>query len=201
MTVIKLFEEQVARTPDAIAVLFDGEQLTYQELNSKSNQLAHHLRGSGVGKEEMVGLFLERSLEMVIGILGVLKAGGAYVPLDPDYPAERIGYMLQDTGVRILLTQSHLTHQLHAIEAWNSISSNLTVINLDTNWDQIDISRGDNLDNELSLPALVDAGCTPNNPRRPGSSEDALQFRCIYLGVFLALIVRCAINHRKTRGA
>ena len=167
MTVIKLFEEQVARTPGAIAVLFDGEQLTYQELNSKSNQLAHHLRGSGVGKEEMVGLFLERSLEMVIGILGVLKAGGAYVPLDPDYPAERIGYMLQDTGVRILLTQSHLTHQLHAIEAWNSISSNLTVINLDINWDQIDISRGDNLDNELSLQDLAYTIYTSGSTGRP----------------------------------
>lgn len=167
MTVISLFEEQVARTPDAVAVVFEGDQLTYQQLNNKSNQLAHHLRGFGVGREVMVGLLLERSLEIVIGILGVLKAGGAYVPLDPDYPAERIGYMLEDTGVRILLTQSHLIHHLNAIEAWESISSKLKIINLNADWDEIDQGRTVDLENDLSLRDLAYTIYTSGSTGRP----------------------------------
>ena len=96
------------RTPDAIAVVFDDQQVTYGELNSRSNQLAHYLRTMNVGPEAMVGVCVERSLEMVIGLLGILKAGAAYVPLDPEYPTERLKFMLEDSRVPILLTQRHL---------------------------------------------------------------------------------------------
>src|SRR5438067_4841823 len=82
----ELFEEQVERTPDAVAVEFEGERLSYSELNARSNQLAHYLRNLGVGSETLVGLMVERSLDMLVGVLGILKAGGAYVPLDPANP-------------------------------------------------------------------------------------------------------------------
>ena len=87
-----------------IAVVFEGRQLTYRELNARANQLAHHLRALGVGPDVLVGLCVERSLEMIVGILGILKAGGAYVPLDPTYPTERLAFMLEDTQAPVLLT-------------------------------------------------------------------------------------------------
>lgn len=104
----QLFEEQVAQNPQGIAVIFEGQKLTYQQLNNRGNQLAHCLRDKGVGPESLVGIFMERSLEMVIGLLGILKAGGAYVPLDPDYPTERLGDILSDSGVSLVLTQESL---------------------------------------------------------------------------------------------
>ncbi|MCK9202746.1 MAG: amino acid adenylation domain-containing protein, partial [Gallionella sp.] len=105
-----LFEAQVERTPDADAVAFAGQTLSYAELNAKANQLAHYLRARGVGPEVLVGLCIERSLDMAVGLLGILKAGGAYVPLDPHYPEERIDYMLQDARIAVLLTQQRLSH-------------------------------------------------------------------------------------------
>ncbi|HYR12019.1 MAG TPA: condensation domain-containing protein, partial [Longimicrobium sp.] len=104
----ELFEAQAARTPGAVAAVFEDASLTYAELNARANQLAHHLRGRGVGPEVRVGICLERSLEMVVGILAVLKAGGAYVPLDPAYPAERLAFMLADSATAVLLTQEKL---------------------------------------------------------------------------------------------
>ncbi|KAB8332381.1 amino acid adenylation domain-containing protein [Scytonema tolypothrichoides VB-61278] len=106
------FEEQVERTPDAVAVVFQNQQLTYGELNDRANQLAHYLQTFGVGPEVLVGICVERSLEMVVGLLGILKAGGAYVPLDPTYPSERLGYMLQDALVQVLLTKAQLVESL-----------------------------------------------------------------------------------------
>ncbi|MCC5632613.1 amino acid adenylation domain-containing protein [Nostoc sphaeroides CHAB 2801] len=108
----QLFEAQVESTPNAVALVFAEQQLTYQQLNERANQLAHHLQSLGVGPEVMVGLCAERSLEMVIGLLGILKAGGAYVPLDPMYPQERLSLMLEDAQVQILLTQLHLIEKL-----------------------------------------------------------------------------------------
>ena len=108
----ELFEAQVERTPDSVAVVFEGQQLTYRELNRRANQLAHHLRKLGVGPEVPVGICVERSLEMVIGVLGILKAGGAYVPLDPAYPKERLAFMLEDTQAAVLLAQQHLAAKL-----------------------------------------------------------------------------------------
>merc|ERR1739838_952853 len=89
----QLFEEQVEKTPDRVAVVFKDEQLTYQQLNAKANQLAHYLQSLGVKPEMLVGICVERSVEMVVGLLGILKAGGAYVPIDPTYPQERLNYM------------------------------------------------------------------------------------------------------------
>ena len=108
----QLFEAQVARTPEAVAVVFGAQRLTYAELNARANRLAHHLQTLGVGPEVLVGLCLERSLELVVGMLGILKAGGAFVPLDPNYPAARLAFMLQDTEVPALLTQEHLLARL-----------------------------------------------------------------------------------------
>ena len=108
----QLFEEQVERTPDAVAVVFEHQQLTYEQLNCRANQLAHYLQSVGVGENVLVGLCVERSLEMVVGLLGILKAGGAYVPLDPEYPAERLSFMLADTEIKVLLTQEKLVESI-----------------------------------------------------------------------------------------
>ena len=108
----QLFEAQVDRTPDAIALVFEDQQLTYRELNARANRLAHSLRKSGVGPEVPVGVCLERSLEVVISLLGVLKAGGVYLPLDPAYPKQRIGFMLEDSNASVLLTQNCLIQGL-----------------------------------------------------------------------------------------
>lgn len=111
-SVHRLFERHAIRTPDAPALLFDGEVLTYRELDQRANQLAHRLVKLGVGPEVKVGIGLERSVEMVVGLLAILKAGGAYVPLDPDYPSERLAYMIGDSGVRLLLTQRAVRERL-----------------------------------------------------------------------------------------
>ncbi|HKU74236.1 MAG TPA: amino acid adenylation domain-containing protein [Pyrinomonadaceae bacterium] len=108
----RLFEAQAERTPERIAVVYEGEQMNYGELNRKANQLAHYLREKGVGPEVFAGIMMERSIEMVIALLGVLKAGGAYVPLDPDYPRERLRFMLADAQPAVLLTQQQLMASL-----------------------------------------------------------------------------------------
>ena len=103
-----LFEGQVERSPDAVAAVCGDETLTYRELNRRANRLAHSLRGRGVGPDVLVAVCMERSLEMLVGLIGTLKAGGAYIPLDPTYPAERLAFMLEDAQARILLTQEHM---------------------------------------------------------------------------------------------
>jgi amino acid adenylation domain-containing protein len=113
----ELFERQVERGPEAVALVCQEEQLSYAELNARANRLAHHLRERGVGPEARVGLCLERGVEMVVAVLAVLKAGGAYVPLDPDYPSRRLGFMLHDAGVAVLLTQQRLLPRLPPHEA------------------------------------------------------------------------------------
>ena len=100
------------RSPDAIAVVFEDKQLTYRELNQRANTIAHHLKTLGVEPEVLVGICVERSLEMIVGLLGILKAGGAYVPLDPTYPTDRLHYMLEDASVQVLLTQARLVESL-----------------------------------------------------------------------------------------
>ena len=103
-----LIEAQVERTPDATALVFGAQTLSYAQLNARANQLAHELRERGVGPDVLVGIAVERSVEMVVGLLAILKAGGAYVPLDPECPAERLSYMIDDSGIQLLLTQEHL---------------------------------------------------------------------------------------------
>ena len=111
-TLPQLFEAQVARTPEATALVFGEESLTYQELNTRANALAHHLIGLGVGPESLVGIALERSMAMVVALLGVLKAGGAYLPLDPDYPQARLAYMLKDAAPALVLSNGALCQRL-----------------------------------------------------------------------------------------
>src|SRR5262249_54470370 len=108
----QLFEAQAARTPDAVAAVYDGESLTYAALLRRAKRLSARLRALGVGPEARVAVLVERSLDVVVALLGVLGAGGAYVPLDPDYPQERLRYMLEDAGVCALLTQETLAGTL-----------------------------------------------------------------------------------------
>jgi surfactin family lipopeptide synthetase A len=124
-----LFESQVERTPEATAVVFGNERLTYRELNRRANQLAHYLVSLGVGPDVLVGILVERSLDMVVGLLGILKAGGSYVPLDPAYPSERIAFMLEDSEVAVLLTQRHLLDSIPDPRA--------RVVVLDADWHEI----------------------------------------------------------------
>jgi len=133
----ELFQAQVERTPSAVAVVAGERQLTYAELNERANQLARFLRRFGIGPDSLVGLCVDRSLEMVVGILGVLKAGAGYVPMDPTYPADRLAFMLQDANVFVLLTQSDLLDQLPP--------HNGPRLSLDTDWDVIAKERRDNL--------------------------------------------------------
>jgi amino acid adenylation domain-containing protein len=125
----ELFEEQVERTPHALAVVSTGGQLTYRELNQKANQLARFLRQQGVGPEIPVGICIEYGTEMIIGLLGTMKAGGAYIPLDPAYPTERLAWMLEDAKAPVVITQSQLEQRLpfHAAK----------IIRLDAEWEQI----------------------------------------------------------------
>ncbi len=111
----ELIEEQAARTPDQVALVFEQQTLTYGELNRRANQLAHHLAGLGIGPEALVGLYVERSLEMVVGILGILKVGGAYVPLDPAFPSSRLSYMVADSKMDVLLTHRGLETNLEVL--------------------------------------------------------------------------------------
>ncbi|MDR0268154.1 non-ribosomal peptide synthetase [Paenibacillus sp.] len=111
-TIHGLFEEQAARTPEQVAVVFEDQHLSYKDLNEKANQLARTLKGKGLQTDQLIGIMAERSLDMVIGILAILKAGGAYVPIDPEYPEDRICYMLEDSGVQVLLLQSHLQERI-----------------------------------------------------------------------------------------
>ncbi|HEX2272090.1 MAG TPA: amino acid adenylation domain-containing protein [Pyrinomonadaceae bacterium] len=108
----QLFEQQVEQTPEAVALIFDDEELSYTELNRRANHLAHRLRALGVGPETAVGICMERSVEMMVAVLGVLKANGAYVPLDPEYPQERLAFMLEDSQATVLLTQRNLLDRL-----------------------------------------------------------------------------------------
>jgi amino acid adenylation domain-containing protein len=135
----QLFETQVERTPGAVAVVYEGQSLTYAQLNGKANQLARYLRDQGVGPDELVALCVERGIEMLVGLLGVLKAGGAYVPLDPTYPVERLEYMLKDAAPRVLLIQERLralvpktTAEVVALDAnWNELAADLDSGNVD----------------------------------------------------------------------
>lgn len=125
----ELFEEQVARTPENTALVFEDERLTYRELNQRANQLTHHLRALGVGPEVRVGIMTKRSVEMMVAVLGTLKAGGAYVPLDPVYPQERIKFMLADSGATVLLTHGEVADEVELDSGF--AESDLLVVRLD----------------------------------------------------------------------
>jgi amino acid adenylation domain-containing protein len=158
-TIHELFEEQASETPDDRAIVFEGEQLTYGELNEKANQLAHYLRKLGVGPEVMVGICVERSLEMVIGLLGILKAGGAYVPLDLAYPSERVSFILEDARAPVLLTQERLLENLPA-------HAGQTVC-LDKDWERISGESRENPKGEAGASNLAYIIYTSGSTGRP----------------------------------
>jgi amino acid adenylation domain-containing protein len=143
----QLFEAQAEENPDAVAVVFEDRQLSYAELNRRANQLAHHLQNMGVGPDAVVGLCMERSLEMMVGIMGILKAGGAFLPLDPTYPPSRLGFMLEDAQVPVLLTKHAVAEKLQ-LRAHAAIEND-RVICLDSEWDAVAALDTGNLDSSV----------------------------------------------------
>jgi amino acid adenylation domain-containing protein len=158
-----LFEEQAERAPDSIAVVCDDRRLSYRELNERSNRLAHALRGLGVGPGVLVGICVERSLEMVVGLLGILKAGGAYVPLDPAYPRERLAFMLEDSRAPVVLTQPGLLPGL--------AGPGVTTLSLDAEWDPGDPRDAANLPGGAAPEDLAYVIYTSGSTGRPKGVE------------------------------
>ena len=159
LTLHQLFEAQAQRTPDAIAVVCEGEQLTYAELNRRANQLARYLNRRGVGPEVPVAIFTERSVEMLVGLLGILKSGGAYVPLDPAYPQERLSFIMKDAGVRLLLTQEALRVALPTEQA--------KVIRLDADWREIALESAEDHEGLATAENLAYIIYTSGSTGRP----------------------------------
>ena len=151
------FEEQVERSPSSIAVVFEDKQLTYRELNSRSNQLAHRLQKLGVGPDVLVGICMERCSDMVVGLLGVLKAGGAYVPLDPTYPKERLRFMLEDAQVSVLLTQ----------QGSEDFGHGANVVCLDKDWELIACEEKENPVTQASAESLAYIVYTSGSTGKP----------------------------------
>jgi amino acid adenylation domain-containing protein len=158
-SIAELFEAQAARTPQAMALEYEGERLTYEELNTRSNRLAHYLKKQGVTRETRVGLCVERSLEMVVATLAILKAGGAYVPLDPEYPGTRLAFMLEDTQAPVLLTQSGLRERLPAYAG--------KVIELDADWKKIAHESAQDPPAQASAQSLAYVIYTSGSTGRP----------------------------------
>jgi amino acid adenylation domain-containing protein len=159
VSIQQLFEQQVKLRPNAVAVVFAGQELTYQELNVRSNQLARYLQTKGVGADVLVGICIDRSVEMVVGLLGILKAGGAYVPIDPSYPVERLTFMLADTQLKIILTQSQLVKKLPTHQA--------EVICLDTEWGKIQPHSLENLTCQINPDNLAYVMYTSGSTGQP----------------------------------
>ncbi|MDZ8067339.1 MAG: amino acid adenylation domain-containing protein [Nostoc sp. DedQUE08] len=155
----QLFEAQVERTPDAVAVVFEDEQLTYCELNAKANQLAHYLKKLGVKPEILVGICVERSLSTIVSLLGILKAGGAYVPIDPAYPPERIAFILEDAQAPVLLTTALLLEAMPQNKA--------KVVCLDTDWHLVAQQSQENLFSEVTTDNLAYVIYTSGSTGRP----------------------------------
>jgi amino acid adenylation domain-containing protein len=173
----QLFESQVAQTPNNLAVVFENQQLTYAELNLRANQLARYLQQLGVGPEVLVGLCVERSLDMIVGLLGILKAGGAYVPLDPTYPPNRLAYMLQNAQVPVLLTQQQLVNRVP--------TGPDQVVCLDTHWDSIAQLCSENSSSNATLKNLAYVIYTSGSTNQPKGVAIEHQQLCNYLNGIL----------------
>ena len=161
----QMFEEQVKRKPEAAAIVFEGREVSYRELNRRANQLAHYLQRLHVGPEVRVALCLERSVEVVIALLGILKAGGAYVPLDPAYPVERLAYMLEDAEVTVLLTQKNLVNRLPQ----NMVGAR--VVCLEQEWQAMECCSGENPDVEIGPENLAYVIYTSGSTGQPKGTE------------------------------
>lgn len=155
----QVFEAQVQARPEAVVAVFEDMQLTYNELNRRSNQLAHYLRGMGIGPEVFVGVCMERSLEMVVAILGILKAGGAYVPLDPAYPSERLAFMLQETQAPVVLTHGRLAEALSACKT--------RIVRLDAHGESITHEKKTNVDSRVTSANLAYVMYTSGSTGKP----------------------------------
>jgi len=174
----QLIEQQAAVTPEATALVFEDESLSYAELNTRANQLAHYLIGLGVKPETRVGIAVERSIEMVVGLLAILKAGGAYVPLDPAYPAERLSYMAEDSGIELLLTQQRFRDTL-------PVAENLSVIELDL--DRLDVTQYTSTNPEVTLHGehlayLIYTSGSTGRPKGVGVSHGPLSMHLQAIG-------------------
>jgi non-ribosomal peptide synthetase component F len=207
----QLFEEQVEKTPEAVAVVFEGKELSYAELNRRANQLAHYLRKLGVEPDDLIGVCIERSVEMVVALLGVLKAGGAYVPLEPEYPVERLRFMIKDAGLKLVLSHHGL---------WEPAGLDGQWLWIDKLQEELALEATEDFDSGLDAEALAyviyTSGSTGqpkaamnrhrgisnrlkwSGKRRPGASEDTFQLRCIGLGVFLAVADRGGVGYSAT---
>ena len=167
--VVKLFEHQASSTPSATAISCQHQQLTYAELNARANQLAKHLRSSGVGPETVVGICLDRSLEMVVGLLGILKASAAYLPLDPELPKERLAFMMEDAGVRAVVTESRLSKELPLHQA--------KIVAVDEDHEDISSQTTENLDSAVideSLAYVIYTSGSTGKPKGVQVSHAAL---------------------------
>lgn len=154
-----LFENQVDQTPNEIALSYQEEDLTYHELDQKANQLGHHLRNMGIEPESLVGVFMERSFEMVIALYGILKAGGGYVPLDPEYPTDRLVFMIEDTQIPVILTQEHLASDLP--------ETNAKIICLDSDWNIVSENSTERLENKTNEKNLAYVIFTSGSTGKP----------------------------------
>ena len=163
LCVHQLFEMQADRTPDAVALVFGDERVTYRELNLRSNQLARYLQKIGVGVEVLVGLCCGRSLDLIVGMLGIMKAGGAYLILDPSYPAERSSFMLKDAQLSVVLTQQQWIEKLP--------SPNLQIVCLDTDWEMISQEIADNPTSAVTAENRVYAIYTSGSTGKPKGVE------------------------------
>lgn len=154
-----LFETKAYSIPNDVAVVFEDQQITYRELNAKGNKVAHYLRRLGVGPEILVGLFVERSLELIIGLLGILKAGGAYLPLDPALPKEGLAFRLEDAQARIVLTQQSLVDMLP--------EQKTLLVLLDTEWEAIATESGENITSDVKPENLAYVLFTSGSTGKP----------------------------------
>ena len=190
----QLIERQAEATPEATALIFDDQSLSYAELNTRANQLAHYLIGLGIQPETRVGIAMERSIEMVVGLLGILKAGGVYVPLDPEYPLERLAFIADDSGIELLLTQHHLRESL-------PLAAGLSVVELD----RLDVAHHASTDPSVTLHGehlayvIYTSGST-GRPKGAAIRHDALTNCMVWMQETYQLTDTDAVLHKAPFG-